>query len=78
MSVASSRRSTALPRIEVLDWPGMPQAGMVSLTVQISCLVNLNLSAQSTGYRSRSFRAITIFWISLVPSPMIISGVSRK
>ena len=35
-------------------------------------------SGHSTGYRSRSFLAITIFWISLVPSPMIISGVSRK
>ena len=32
----------------------------------------------STGYRSTRLRAITIFWISLVPSPMIIRGVSRK
>ena len=35
ISVASSRRSTALPRMEVLDWPGIPRAGMVSLKVAL-------------------------------------------
>ena len=30
------------------------------------------------GYRSSSPRAMTMRWISLVPSPMIISGASRK
>ena len=33
--------------------------------------------ASRISCRSRSLRAITIFWTSLVPSPMIISGESR-
>ncbi len=39
-------------------------------------------TAEMSGYvlssqRARSWRAMTSFWISLVPSPMIISGTSR-
>ncbi len=33
--------------------------------------------SQSTRYLSSNWRAMTSFWISLVPSPMIISGASR-
>ena len=32
----------------------------------------------ATEFRLTSWRAITLRWISLVPSPTIISGASRK
>ena len=57
---------------------GVRMTGVRMTGVRLRGVHKTRFDGHSIACRSRSLRAITNFWISLVPSPMIINGESRK